>query len=104
MDLDRILNELHAEKQWLETIIGALELAARSPAEQFTARLARGLGDGRSHRRPIYLGQQKKTELARLAGRVQRNSAASKMPPRRSAAGAGILELKRAAGRNMAAA
>ncbi|MBI3666387.1 MAG: hypothetical protein HY236_09225 [Acidobacteria bacterium] len=102
MDLDRILKELHAERQWLETIISALEVAALSPAEQFTSTLVRELNGERSSRRTLYLGPRKKMHLARLAGQVRKTR---HHPPasRRVSAAERTLDLDRASSRNVAA-
>ena len=72
MNLEKVLKDLHAEKRWLESLIGALETASSSPAH----RLIRGLDQSLWHSRRargLRFGPQKKSELARLAQLVGRN-------------------------------
>ena len=71
MNLD-ILEELHAEKRWLETMIGALEIASRSPAQRFATTLATSLARGRTGGSALNLGKQQRIQLIRLAGQVRK--------------------------------
>ena len=68
MNLEKVLKDLHAEKQWLESMIGALETASSSPAH----RLIRSLTQSR-RARGLRVGSRKKSELARLAQLVGKN-------------------------------
>ena len=74
MNLPRLLRDLHAEKRWLETVIAALEIASRSPTQQFAAVLVSSLEAQRWGGRILHLSRSKKAELARLAGQVRRLS------------------------------
>ena len=71
MDLEKVLKDLHAEKQWLESMIGALETASSSPAHRLIRGLDQSLWHGRRVR-GLRVGSRKKTELARLAQLVDR--------------------------------
>lgn len=71
MDLIAVLEDLHAEKQWLDRIIAAAEVAARSPSHQFMCLLASTLGR-RSPSHILRLRRPTKSRLQRLAGRLQR--------------------------------
>ncbi len=72
MNLEKVLKDLHAEKQWLESMIGALETASSSPAHRLIRTLDQSLWHGRSER-GLRVGTRKKSELARLARLVGRN-------------------------------
>ncbi len=69
MDISRLLRELHAERRWLECLIGALEAAAPAsePVQTLASRLYRYGSEGRM----VTLGPAKKAELARLARRIR---------------------------------
>ena len=70
MNLPGLLRELHAEKCWLDDLIGSLEIAARSPVQRFASALIDSMAevDG-----PILcLPGRKKEELVRLARLVTR--------------------------------
>ncbi|HYM13340.1 MAG TPA: hypothetical protein VEU62_21555 [Bryobacterales bacterium] len=73
MNLPRLLQDLHAEKRWLETMIAALEIASRTPAHRFTGVLISSLEDGELPECILHLGKQKKAQLARLAEQVRRD-------------------------------
>lgn len=72
MNLPRLLQDLHEERRWLETMIAALEIASRTPAHRFTGVLISSLQDEELPRCILHLGKQKKAHLARLAERVRR--------------------------------
>lgn len=72
MNLPRLLEDLHAERQWLETMIAALEIASRTPAHRFTGALISSLQDEELPGCILHLGKHKKAQLARLAERVRR--------------------------------
>jgi len=72
MNLDKVLKDLHAEKQWLESMIGALETASISPAHRLIRSLDQNLWHGR-RARGQRVGPGKKSELAKLAQLVGRN-------------------------------
>jgi hypothetical protein len=73
MNLPKLLRELHAERQWLETMIGALEVASRSPAHRFTGILVSSIQNGEAGQCILHLRRRKKAELARLAGLLHRD-------------------------------
>ena len=72
MNLSKLLQDLHAEKRWLETMIAALEIASRTPAHRFTGVLISSLEEGELPECILHLGKQKKAQLARLAEQVRR--------------------------------
>ena len=81
MNLTRLLQELHAEKRWLEDMIAALEAAPRSSAPWLVKALVIGLHNSASGGWTVNLAPEKKAELARLASRICR-AAARRRPAR----------------------
>ncbi|MBI3693738.1 MAG: PAS domain S-box protein [Acidobacteria bacterium] len=79
MKLDILLQELHAERRWLECLITALEAAAHAPdlAEPLATRLNHIASGGRVGNLP----PEKKAELERLARRVRRVATRRSPPP-----------------------
>ncbi len=73
MNLPKLLRELHAERDWLEAMIAALEAASQSPAHRLTGILASSVENGGGRGCLVHLRQGKKRELARLAGLVRRD-------------------------------
>lgn len=72
MNLEKVLKDLHAERRWLESIIGALETASSSPAHRLIGSLDQGLR--RSRRDSGWrLGHRQRTELSKLAQLVGTN-------------------------------
>lgn len=71
MNLEKVLKDLHAEKQWLESMIGALETASISPAHRLIRSLDHSLWHGR-RARGLRLGPRKRTELSKLAEMVDK--------------------------------
>lgn len=69
-NLDRLLNELHAKKRWLDEVIGGLEKALRSPDMQFVASIAKTFGEQSNSRPKVDLMSRQQRKLARLASRV----------------------------------
>jgi hypothetical protein len=69
MNLDKVLKDLHAEKQWLESMIGALETASISPAHRLIRSLDQSLWHDR-RTRGLRLDARRRTELAKLAKRI----------------------------------
>jgi hypothetical protein len=69
-NLDRLLNELHAKKRWLDEVIGGLERALRSPDMQFVTTIAKTFGEESSARPKVDLRSRQQRKLARLASRV----------------------------------
>jgi hypothetical protein len=72
MNLEKVLKDLHAEKQWLESMIGALEAASSSPGHRLIRSLDQSLWHGRRVR-GLRVGPRKNSELARLAELIGRN-------------------------------
>ena len=73
MDLLGMIDELHAERRWLETLIAAGEVARRSP-KPVAQRLLREL---QAAERPGWcarLNHRKRLELLRMAERVLREA------------------------------
>lgn len=73
MDLLKVLDELYAEKLWLQNLICSLEIASRSPAQRFAATLINSLGERAFDGSILRLPSKKKEELARLARLVTRD-------------------------------
>ena len=69
-NLDRLLNELHAKKRWLDEVISGLEKALRSPDMQFVTLIAKTFGEESSSRPKVDLMSRHQRKLARLASRV----------------------------------
>lgn len=70
VDLNHVLNELHAKKKWLDEIISGLEEALRSPDMQFVTTIAEAFEDVRASRPKVDLRSKQQRKLARLASRV----------------------------------
>ena len=71
MDLDKALNDLNAERQWLDSVIGALEIASASPAHRLVRSLDQTLWPG-GRSGGMRLGPRKRTELSKLAQLVRK--------------------------------
>jgi hypothetical protein len=71
MNLPRLLDELHAERVWLERMISAMEIAGQSPGEPLAERLLKNLGEGGTPGWAVRLGRRKKLELIRLAEQIR---------------------------------
>ena len=69
-NLDRLLNELHAKKRWLDEVISGLERALRSPDMQFVTSIAKTFGEESRSRPKVDLMSRQQRKLARLASRV----------------------------------
>ena len=69
-NLDRLLNELHAKKRWLDEVINGLEMALRSPDMQFVTSIAKTFGEEARARPKVDLRSRQQRKLARLASRV----------------------------------
>lgn len=80
LKLDQFVQELYAEKRWLDLMIRALDIATRSPAHSLVWTLARSLGEAKSARSVLLLEKKKKVELERLAEKVRGRG--PKLPPR----------------------
>jgi len=63
MDLDKVLHDLHMERQWLETVIRALESVSDSPPDRWM----RPPGEERSVGRPG--NRRQRREPLRMAKR-----------------------------------
>ncbi len=71
MNVTRTLRDLYAQKRWLNGVIGALEIASRSPEGRFTAMLASKLCHGSRVGPLVGLRRQKKAEITRLANLIR---------------------------------
>ena len=78
VDLDRVLDELHAKKRWLDTVIEALERAIESPDHQLLESIVNALANGDQSRPKVDLGPPQRARLTRLATEVQRSGARRK--------------------------
>jgi len=86
MDLPKVLEDLYAEKRWIQDLITALEIATRSPQQRFAAKLVETMREGYSARSILKLQAKRRDELDRLAGAVRRNAAKSVKHPSRNPA------------------
>lgn len=73
LNLPKLVQDLQAEKRWLEAMIAALEIASRSPAQRFADVLVDSLQASEASGCILHLKRSKKAQLARLAGRVRRS-------------------------------
>ena len=78
VDLDRVLEELHAKKRWLDTVIEALERAIESPDHQLLESIVNAFANGDQSRPKVDLGPPQRARLTRLATEVQRSGARRK--------------------------
>ncbi len=78
VDLDRVLDELHAKKRWLDTVIEALERAIESPDHQLLESIVNAFANGDQSRPKVDLGPPQRARLTRLATEVQRSGARRK--------------------------
>ena len=71
--LERVLKELYAKKEWLDTMIASLEVAVKSPHYQFIQRVDQAFGNGSTGVRPrVDIRWQQQTRLAELAAEIGR--------------------------------
>ncbi len=82
MNLDRVLEDLHAERQWLDTMIGAVELVSNSPSHRLIRKLDRSLGRNGSARIGLRLDHQQRAALLRLAHQVRADKPRAMQPAR----------------------
>ncbi len=75
VDLDRVLDELHAKKRWLDTVIEALEKAIQSPDHQLLESMANAFANGNQSGPKVDLASPQRARLTRLASEVQRSGA-----------------------------
>ena len=78
VDLDRVLDELHAKKRWLDTVIEGLERAMESPDHQLLESIVNAFANGDQSRPKVDLGPPQRARLTRLATEVQRSGARRK--------------------------
>ena len=71
MNLDKVLDDLNAERQWLDTVIGALEVTSRLPAYRLVRILDQSLLERRSPGQGLHFGPRRKGELVKLAQLVR---------------------------------
>lgn len=71
MNIDKVLDDLNAERQWLETVIGALEITSRLPAYRLVRILDQSLLERRSPGQRLHFGPRRKGELVKLAQLVR---------------------------------
>lgn len=73
VDLDRVLDELHAKKRWLDTVIEVLEKAIQSPDHQLLESMANAFANGDQSGPKVDLGPPQRARLTRLAAEVQKS-------------------------------
>ena len=78
VDLDRVLDEFHAKKRWLDTVIEALERSIESPDHQLLESIVNAFANGDQSRPKVDLGPPQRARLTRLATEVQRSGARRK--------------------------
>ena len=75
VDIDLLLNELHAKRKWLDTVIAGLESAIQSPHHRLIESLSAEYSNGRNGRPKVDLRSRQLAKLLRLASKVQRQTA-----------------------------
>ena len=75
INIDLVLNELHAKRKWLDTVIAGLESALRSPDLRLIESLSATYSNGDSGRPRVDLRSRQQVKLSRLASEVRRHSA-----------------------------
>ena len=73
VDLDRVLDELHAKKRWLDRVIEGLEKAIQSPDHQLLESIANAFANGNQSRPKVDFARPQRARLTRLASEVQRS-------------------------------
>jgi hypothetical protein len=68
--VERLLEELHAKKRWLDQMIAGLEAAADSPQLRLIAQAAETFEEAGAATPKVDLIQSKRSELQRLAQHV----------------------------------
>ena len=68
--MERLLEELHEKKLWLDEMIAGLEAAAESPQHRLIAKAAETFEKAGQRQPKVDLIQSKRTELQTLAQRV----------------------------------
>ena len=73
--LERVLKDLYAKKQWLNTMISSLDTAVESPHYRLIQRVSQSLSNGDGAKPKVDMRRQQRVRLAQLATQVA--------PPRR---------------------
>ena len=74
-DMHVLLNELHAKRKWLDTVIAGLESAIQSPDHRLIESLSAAYSNGTRGRPKVDLRSRQQAKLSRLASKVQRHTA-----------------------------
>ena len=74
VDIDLLLNELHAKRKWLDTVIAGLESAIESPDHRLIENLSAAYSNGHNGRPKVDLRSRQQAKLSRLASKVQRHT------------------------------
>ena len=74
VNIDLLLNELHAKRNWLDTVIAGLESAIRSPDHRLIESLSTAYSNGARGRPKVDLRPRQQANLSRLASKVQRHA------------------------------
>jgi hypothetical protein len=74
INIDLVLNELHAKRKWLDTVIAGLESAIQSPDHRLIESLGAAYSNGDSGRPKVDLRSTQQAKLSRLASRVQQQA------------------------------
>lgn len=75
INIDLVLNELHAKRKWLDTVIAGLESAIQSPDHRLIESLSATYPHDGKRRPKVDLRSRQQASLSRLASRVQRHTA-----------------------------
>ena len=71
--IDLLLNELHAKRKWLDTVIAGLESAIQSPDHRLIESLSAAYSSSQNGRPKVDLRSRQQAKLSRLASKVQRH-------------------------------
>ena len=75
VNIDLLLNELHAKRKWLDTVIAGLESAIQSPDHRLIESLSAAYSSRHNGRPKVDLRSRQQLKLSRLAAKVQRHTA-----------------------------
>ena len=74
VNIDLLLNELHAKRKWLDTVIAGLESAIQSPDHRLIESLSAAYSSRHNEGPKVDLRSRQQAKLSRLASKVQRHT------------------------------
>ncbi len=74
VDIDLLLNELHAKRKWLDTVIAGLEAAIQSPDHRLIESLSAAYSNGDNGRPKVDLRSRQQAKLSRIASQIRRHT------------------------------